>query len=240
MTPKVIAHRGASAVRRENTVAAFEEARRLGADMVELDVRRTRDGALVIHHDAALPDAGPIVELDRNALPSWVPTLEQAVDACAGMVVNIEVKSSPNDPDFDEDRGVARTVAARVAEHGWRDRVLVSSFDLVSVDRVLASDETIPTALLTLPGIDTAEAAAVARDRGHRALHPHDFAVTPDLVDHVHGLGMAVNVWTVDDPDRMLALVEMGVDGICTNLPDVLMRVLAGRGGRRSTGPAGR
>ena len=133
-TTAVIAHRGASAVCRENTVEAFVEAKRLGADMVELDVRRTRDDVLVVHHDASLPGAGPIVELRRGALPPWVPTLDQAIDACAGMVVNIEVKSSPLDPDFDEGRWVAARVAERVGERVWRDRVLVSSFDLVSVD----------------------------------------------------------------------------------------------------------
>jgi glycerophosphoryl diester phosphodiesterase len=225
-TTAVIAHRGASAVRRENTVEAFAEARRLGADMVELDVRRTRDDVLVIHHDASLPGMGPIVGLRHDALPPWVPTLDQAIDACAGMGVNIEVKSSPLDPDFDEDRWVAARVAERVGERAWRDRVLVSSFDLVSVDRVRAIDAAIPTALLTLPGIDTRETAAVALEHGHRVLHPHDLAVTPELVEHLHDRGMAVNVWTVDDPERMWSLIEMGVDGICTNVPDVLVRVL--------------
>jgi glycerophosphoryl diester phosphodiesterase len=229
-TTAVIAHRGASAVRRENTVEAFVEARRLGADMVELDVRRTRDDTLVIHHDASLPGLGPIVELRRDVLPTWVPTLEQAVDACVGMVVNIEVKSSPLDPDFDEDRSVAARVAEQVGERAWRDRVLVSSFDLDSVDRVRSIDDAIPTALLTLPFIDTREMAATAWGHGHRVLHPHDLAVTPELVEHLHARGMTVNVWTVDDPDRMSALIEMGVDGICTNVPDVLVRLLAGAG----------
>lgn len=229
-TTAVIAHRGASAVRKENTVDAFVEAGRLGADMVELDVRRTRDNVLVVHHDASLPGLGPIVELPRDALPPWVPTLEQAIDACVGMLVNIEVKSSPLDPDFDEDRWVAARVAEQVGERAWRDRVLVSSFDLVSVDRVRAIDDSIPTALLTLPFIDAREVAVTAWDRGHRVLHPHDLAVTPELVEHLHARGMAVNVWTVDDPDRMRALVEMGVDGICTNVPDVLVRVLTGHG----------
>jgi glycerophosphoryl diester phosphodiesterase len=225
-TTAVIAHRGASAVRKENTVDAFVEARRLGADMVELDVRRTRDDVLVIHHDASLPGGTPIVELRHDALPSWLPSLDQAVEACVGMVVNIEVKSSPFDPDFDADRWVAGRVARQIGERAWRDRVLVSSFDLVSVDRVRAVDDAIPTALLTLPGLDTREAATTALEHGHRVLHPHDYAVTPELVAHLHALGMAVNVWTVDDPARMHELVEMGVDGICTNVPDVLVEVL--------------
>ena len=102
----------------------------------------------------------------------------------------------------------------------------------MSVDRVRAIDDAVPTALLTLPGIDTGEAAATARDHGHRVLHPHDLAVTPELVEHLHDLGMAVNVWTVDDPERMRALVLMGVDGICTNVPDVLVAVLSSSGRR--------
>ena len=222
----VIAHRGASAVCRENTVEAFVEARRLGADMVELDVRRTIDGALVIHHDASIPDVGAIHELRYDALPVWVPTLEQAMEACNGMVVNVEVKNWPADPDFDEERRIAVAVGELVAARGWIDRVLVSSFDLPTIDRVRAVDEAIPTALLTLPGVDQLELAAMAQARGHRALHPHDFAVTGELVEHLHARGMDINVWTVDDPERMRALVALGVDGICTNVPDVLVEVL--------------
>ena len=228
----VIAHRGASAVQHENTVEAFVEARRLGADMVELDVRRTSEGELVIHHDASIPEAGAIHELRRDALPVWVPTLEQAMEACTGMMVNIEVKNWPADPDFDEERRIAVAVGESVVARGWVDRVLVSSFDLSTIDRVRAVDETIPTALLTLPGLDQLEAAATAHARGHRALHPHDFAVTGELVEHLHAQGMDINVWTVDDPARMRALVGLGVDGICTNVPGVLVEVLAALGQR--------
>jgi glycerophosphoryl diester phosphodiesterase len=80
--------------------------------------------------------------------------------------------------------------------------------------------------------LDQIEAAATAHERGHRALHPHDFAVTGELVEHLHAQGMDVNVWTVDDPARMRALVALGVDGICTNVPDVLVGVLAALGQR--------
>jgi glycerophosphoryl diester phosphodiesterase len=228
----VIAHRGASAVKRENTVEAFVEARRLGADMVELDVRRTTDGKLVIHHDARIPHVGLVHELRRDALPPWVPTLEQAMHACDGMAVNIEVKNWAADPDFDEDRQIAVAVGDEVRERGWIDRVLVSSFDLATIDRVRAFDGGIATALLTLPGTDQLAATAVAQDRGHRALHPYDLAVSAELVEEVHARGMEINVWTVDDPVRMRALVELGVDGICTNVPDVLVDLLAALGRR--------
>jgi len=189
-------------------------------------VRRTRDRALVIHHDASVPGLGPIVDLDAASLPRWMPTLQQAVDACDGMIVNVEVKSSPFDPDFDEDRWIAGAVGDMVRRLRWADRVLVSSFDLVAIDRVRATDAAIPTALLTLPGVDGVAMASTARDHGHRVLHPHDSSVTPHLVADLHGHGMTVNVWTVDAPARMRALAEMGVDGICTNVPDVLIGVL--------------
>jgi glycerophosphoryl diester phosphodiesterase len=223
----VIAHRGASAVRRENTVEAFVEARRMGADMVELDVRRTCDGALVIHHDASIPDVGAIHTLRHDALPDWVPTLDQAMAACDGMSVNIEVKNWPADPDFDEERQIAGEVGELIATRGWFERVLVSSFDLQTVDNVRAVDGAIPTAFLTLPGSDQLELAELARTHGHGALHPHDFAVTGELVEQVHAHRMAINVWTVDDPDRMRSLISLGVDGICTNVPDVLVQVVA-------------
>src|SRR5256885_6732148 len=97
----IIAHRGASAAYRENTVAAFRGAGPLGANWVELDVRRTADGALAIHHDAHLPDGRAVVDLAAADLPSPVPSLADALEACAPLGVNVEIKNSPQDVDFD-------------------------------------------------------------------------------------------------------------------------------------------
>src|SRR5579871_266034 len=126
----IFAHRGASATKRENTVEAFVEARRLGADGVELDVRRTQDGALVVHHDADLPGVGPIARLAVAELPPEVPLLEAALNACGPLTVNIEVKNLPNEADFDRDETLAAAVAALVAELQLGPRVIVSSFNL--------------------------------------------------------------------------------------------------------------
>src|SRR4051812_33810066 len=87
----VIAHRGASKAERENTLGAFRRARAMGADAVELDVRRTVDGVLVVHHDPLPAELTP-----------HVPTLGDALDACTGMWVNVEIKNDPDEPDFDE------------------------------------------------------------------------------------------------------------------------------------------
>jgi glycerophosphoryl diester phosphodiesterase len=224
----VIAHRGASGSKPENTVAAFEEAARLGADMVELDVRRTADGALVVCHDAHIPDLGPIVGLRRTDLPASVPTLPEALDACGGMGVNIEIKNSPVDPDYDEGDAVAGAVAGLVLARRDQGRVIVSSFNLASVDAVRAASTRIPTALLTVPALDQSWAIAIAAERGHAAWHPHHTSVTAELMAEARAAGLRVNTWTVDDPARMLELAALGVDGIVTNLPDVALATLRG------------
>jgi glycerophosphoryl diester phosphodiesterase len=222
--PAVIAHRGASRAERENTLAAFRAARALGADMVELDVRRTADGALVVHHDPVLADGRPIVTLARAELPPWLPLLHEAIAACEGMGVNVEIKNLPHEPDFDEDEHVAEAVAAGVAGAGLHGRVLVSSFRLRTIDRVRAVDPSVATAWLVL-SVDAAVLDRCAR-HGHGALHPHHSVVGPEMVAEARRAGLAVNAWTVDDPERMLVLAEAGVDGIVTNLPDVAVRAL--------------
>ncbi|MEZ5140197.1 MAG: glycerophosphodiester phosphodiesterase [Acidimicrobiales bacterium] len=228
---RVIAHRGASAVAPENTIEAFELARELGADWVELDARRTRDGRVVVHHDAHLADGRAIVELDRSELPTHVCDLAAALDACAGMSINIEIKNWPDDPDFDDSEQVARQVVALVAEADLRDRVLISCFHYPTIQLVRELDPAIPTAFLHLL-IDRSwdELAADVAAAGHTALHPWDGLVDEPLVAAAAAHGLQVNVWTVDDPDRMRALIELGVDGLCTNVPDVARAVVDATG----------
>jgi glycerophosphoryl diester phosphodiesterase len=225
----VIAHRGASASAPENTVAAFRLAVAMGADMVELDVRRTADRALAVHHDAHLPAGPAVVNVLAADLPPHVPLLEEALDACAGVDVNIEIKNTPGEPDRDGTQFVAGEVVGAVRRGGRHGRVLVSSFDLAAVDRVRALDPGIATAWLVV----RADAATVATTvaHGHGALHPHHAAVDAALVEAAHRAGLDVNVWTVDDPARMAQLVALGVDAICTNRPEVLLRLL-GRDGQ--------
>src|SRR5581483_725792 len=94
----VFAHRGCTEGFVENTLEAFAEARRLGADGVELDVRLTADGALAVHHDAEIAGRGPLHELGVADLPAHVPLLADALGVCEGMVVNVEIKNAPHDP----------------------------------------------------------------------------------------------------------------------------------------------
>ena len=223
----VIAHRGASRAAPENTVAAFRRAAEMGADMVELDVRRSADGRLVVHHDPHLTDGRAVAATPAGELPSAVPDLDTALDACVGMAVNIEIKNDPDEPGFEPDRALADDVAAVVSARGDTDRVVVSSFDRASIDRLqeVASPPIATAWLVTVPPADAVEVAVAG---GHQALHPWWQAVDRALVERAHAAGLAVNVWTCDDPEAMVRLAGWGVDGICTNVPDVAIAVLRG------------
>ena len=223
----VIAHRGASAAAPENTVEAFRLAARLGATFVELDARRTADGRLAVHHDAHLPDGRAVMDTAWDDLPGHVCSLDAALDACRGMGVNIEIKNWPADIDFDPTELVAAGVVALVRERGQQGDVLVSCFHEPTLARVRELDPSIATAWLYVADDRSPEdVAAALSEAGHAALHPWDGSATLSLVEAAHEVGLAVNVWTVDDPERMEALVAMGVDGLCTNVPDVARQVV--------------
>ncbi|WCO67714.1 glycerophosphodiester phosphodiesterase [Iamia majanohamensis] len=226
--PLVIAHRGASAAHPANTVAAFAAAGPLGADGVELDVRRTADGAAVVVHDETLPDGRALVETARADLPGWVPTLAEALDACGDLLVNVEVKNWPGDGDFDPEEAMADAVVAELLARGGGDRYLVSCFHRPTVDRVRERAPGLATAYLHVH-VDGPTALAEAVAHGHGALHPWSGLVTADLVAAAHDAGVVVNTWTVDDPDEMVRLAALGVDGIVTNVPDVARSVVGPR-----------
>lgn len=221
----VIAHRGASAAAPENTVEAFAAAREMGADWVELDVRRSADGVAVVHHDACLGDGRMIGDLAAAELPGHVPSLAEALEACGPMGVNIEIKNLPEDPDYDGDHLVANAVAGLIAAYLGPERAIVSSFNVDAADAVRAADPAVSTAFL-YGFLDPAQAVGRARAHQMAAVHPFDPCVDAGLVRRAHDAGLAVNVWTVNDPDRMADLVAMGVDGIITDVPDVARSVV--------------
>jgi len=240
---QVIGHRGASRAERENTVAAFRAAVAQGADGVELDVRRTADGALAVHHDAHLPDGRAIVATTWADMPDHVPDLASALDACAGLrTVNVEIKNWPGDVDFDPSLAVVDRVLEVLLGRPATERaaLLVSCFHLPTVDRVRAAAPELATGWLVIgPGIgpDGAPLATGGGDLlaatvdavaagGHRALHPHHAFVNPEMVEAAHAAGVAVNTWTADEPERIVWLAETGVDAVITNVPDVALATL--------------
>ena len=237
--PLVLAHRGARTVALENTLEAFRVAIEQQADGVELDVHRTADDALVVHHDADAPDLGVLAEvpLDRiRARRPDIPTLVEVLDACAGSLVNVEIKNLPGDADYYETDRVAALVVEVLERRRGRDEVLVSSFNLSTVNRVRALDPEARTAFLVMLGIDPFDALALCADQGHEALHPFSGLMMDDaavaVMQRARALGLAVNVWTVNEVREIERLASVGVDAIITDVPDVARRVIGAASGR--------
>ncbi|MEQ8841191.1 MAG: glycerophosphodiester phosphodiesterase [Acidimicrobiales bacterium] len=224
----VIAHRGASAAAPENTVEAFRLAREMGADWVELDARLSADGVVVVHHDAHLSDGRMLADLTLDEMPGGIASLAEALEACDGMGVNIEIKNLPDEPDYDADHAVVDAVAGLAQAYLGPERTLISSFNMDSVDRMHRVDPSLPCAWLFFQMTDPASVVARAVAHEMAAIHPFDNLVDRAMVRRAHEEGLRVNVWTVDDPDRMATLIEIGVDGICTNVPDVARRMVEG------------
>jgi glycerophosphoryl diester phosphodiesterase len=225
----IVAHRGASKAAKENTIEAFHLARTLGAAMVELDVRRTSDNALAIHHDPRIGGVA-IVSMTRAELPTWVPLLHEALDACDGMEVNIEIKNDETEVDFDETRSLVPAVIELLRVRGDGDRMLISSFDRETVRAVRVQEPSLRTGyLFTIPELPLDEFMVGIAAEGHVAIHPNRYAATAELCDAAHSVGLAVNVWTVDKPEEMLRLAANGVDAIITNLPNVGVATFATR-----------
>ncbi len=238
----VVAHRGASATHHENTIAAFEAARQQGAHGIELDVRRTKDHVLVVHHDAHLSDGRLIAEQEASKLPEWVPTLAEVLDVTSDMWLNIEIKNAPDEPDYDAEDTISIAVAGLVEAHlalddsdleraeRYRQRVLVSSFNVDSITRIQAVEPIMPLGMLVWGQVDPASIIGRAEEHGFDAIHPHDLMVDQAFVDRSRSAGLAINVWTVDKPERIVELAELGVDSIITNTPDKASEALAEAG----------
>jgi glycerophosphoryl diester phosphodiesterase len=233
--PLVWGHRGASFDAPENTLAAFELARRQGADGIELDAQRCGSGEVVVMHDESLGRttgfAGLLTEtpfsiirnLDAGARKAErfrgerVPLLAEVL-AAFPLLVNVELKCERAD-----DRGLTAEVVRIVREARAEERVLLSSFNPTCLWRARALAADIPRALL----FESEQKwwlrrALLAPLLGAHALHPEHVLATPERVRRWRRRGYSVACWTVDDPALAARLVESGVSGIITNRPDVM------------------
>jgi glycerophosphoryl diester phosphodiesterase len=234
----VFAHRGCTDGFVENSLEAFMEARRLGADGVELDVRLTADAALAVHHDPTLDGLGPVAALSVPELPDHVPLLADALAVCEGMVVNVEIKNEPAETGH-ADELVAEHVARIIDEAGWTDRVIVSSFGAGVLHAVGRVDSRLALGLLWPPLTDARLALPVAVTAGWQAIHPFVTEISPELVEGAHRAGLAVNVWTVNAAHDLTAFVALGVDTVITDRLAEGIAIARGSSGG-SAGPAER
>lgn len=237
--PLVVAHRGASAVYPENTLRAFEGAVEAGADVVELDVRLTADNVAVILHDldvSATTDGSGFVHaltlrvvkrLDASGghgPRAEIPTLREALELLSGRAgINIEIKNLPGEPSFDSPREAAVEQAVSLLhDTGFQGTVLVSSFNWLSIERVQELDPDIPTGFLTTAAIDPWASLVYARSHNHAYVLPQApalYEAGKGFVEAAHRDRIQVGTWTVDEPEAIERLFEMGVDAVATNDP---------------------
>ena len=242
--PTIVAHRGASVSHPENTLEAFAAAISAGADAVELDVRSTLDGVLVVLHDsdvsATTDGVGHVhrmtleevkaLDASGGAGRAAVPTLREALELLSGRAgVDIEIKNLPGDPGFDEGRELAAAEIVRLLDElSFDGPVLVSSFSWLSIDRVRELNPSIPTGLLTVAAVDPPSALHFVREKGYGFVLPQVdglMAAGEPFVRECRTAGVRVGTWTVDDLGRIAELFGWGVDAVVTNDPAAAVTV---------------
>lgn len=230
--PLVIAHRGASGYRPENTMPAFALAVEQRADMIETDLHRTRDGSIVVTHDEELAGLGGSGEIATASLAEVrsldagagerVPTLDELLDEFgARIALNLELKRGTRGLY----EGLEADVLAAVGARGLLAGTLFSSFydPVLARLRALAPDARLG---LLISVRFPREIVARARALGAEAIHPEAPLVDRALVEEAHAAGLRVFVFTVDAEDEMRRLLALGVDGLFTNLPDRMRRLV--------------
>jgi glycerophosphoryl diester phosphodiesterase len=238
--PYVWGHRGASAYAPENTLPAFNLAREMGAVGVELDVQLTADGRLVCIHDETLDrtttGAGPVGTRTLDELKVYeatngmsgfagttIPTLDEVFELYAGtdMVVNVELKNSVMPY-----HGMEEKVLALVDAAGMQNRVLLSTFNHISLVKLHELGTTVPTAMLFgEPLFRPWRYAQTLHVSGINPPHQY-LRYVPKLVARAKELGLTVNPWTVNDADDMRRVIDLDVDAIITNFPDRALALL--------------
>lgn len=216
--PRILAHRGASGYAVENSLAAFREARRLGAAGIELDIHASADGALIVHHDPEIEGAGGIgalrmEEVRAVRLPNGeqIPTLPEALETCRGLEVWIELKSLPPPLDDTLLEAVAGEDPLLIGVHAFDHRIIArlgSRRPQLRRGILSASYPVDPVAPMISVGATT--------------LWQEWHLIDAELVQAVHRRGGEVVAWTVPDAAVAASLAGLGVDAVCGNYPDRL------------------
>ena len=230
MTPKIYAHRGASAHAPENTNAAFQLALDQHADGIELDVMLSVDGNIVVIHDDTVDrttnGSGRVREMSLEQLRSLdagsgerIPTLEEVLEHFGGkFLINIELKNYATI--FDT---LPLKVAELIKSFELVESILISSFNPFNFARIRRRLPNLKIGLLTQP---QKAKFWMWRLFKYDALNPHFSDVDETLVKALHARGLQVNVWTPDDAEEIIRLAALHVDGIITNRPQRTREIL--------------
>ncbi|MBI5294175.1 MAG: glycerophosphodiester phosphodiesterase [Chloroflexi bacterium] len=242
--PVLFAHRGASAHAPENTLPAFELALQQGADGVELDVKLTADGHVIVMHDATVDRTtdghgrvrdltlADFRKLDAGSYYSEayrgtkVPTLDEVFAAIGPRcVINVELTNYTTPRD-----ALVEKVCALVERHALQGRILFSSFFAGNLRKAASLLPSVPRGLLALDGWKGAWARSFGFMFGEfQSLHPYITDVNAPQVSRVHRLKRRIHVWTANSVEEVTRLKNWGVDGIFTDDPQTAVRAL-GRG----------
>lgn len=217
----IIAHRGASAHAPENTLLSFEKAWHYGADMIELDVHETADGHLVCIHDATIDrttnGTGAVSSLTLNEIQKFdagmgqqIPLLQDVLKFSKGKIqVNIELKIS----------GVEERISNIVSNLDMINDVIISSFLHLSLSVIKEISDRIRIAILVQNEIENLP--SYAHEIGAYAINPAKELTSALLITNSHEFDIKVFPWTVNDEETMLRLLDVGVDGLITDYPDI-------------------
>jgi glycerophosphoryl diester phosphodiesterase len=218
-----VGHRGARAYEPENTLRSYRRALELGVNAVELDVRVTRDGEVVVIHDAEVDRTtngkGLVSQLTLKEIKQLntekdekIPTLEEALDFLDKKVkVLIELKET----------GFEEKVLRAVQKRGLEENVVIVSFLEEALRKVRELNEKVETGLIYVKHKNPVKTASDLK--ASYLLPLYRFAHTAD-VQKAHQNGLKVIVWTINKPEEVADYVKKGVDGITSDMPDVLAK----------------
>jgi glycerophosphoryl diester phosphodiesterase len=236
-----VAHRGASSVAPPNTLSAVRRAYELGADGVEFDVRLSRDRVPVVIHDATVPLArggkARVADLTLRELKEIdvgsqfasafrgerIPTLQELLTSARGhLLLNVELKTAGL-----LDTALVRATVTEIRHLRMEGSVLISSFNPLAVLQAKGAAPEIPAGLLGARRLGRLSVLVMlARLARIEAVHPEHTSVDSSSSARARKHGLRLHTWTVDDSEEMRRLIDLGVDGIITNFPQVLQGIL--------------
>lgn len=228
----VVGHRGSAGTAPENTIESFEEAIAAGADWVEFDVRSTSDGQAVVFHDANVDRFVPgssersvktcslqeMKAIDAGAALGrpgcFVPSLDETLDRLAGRIkMNVEVKGSGADGLI-----VLPLVVEALRRRKLLGDVVISSFHEPVLRRAVQDAPDVPRAYI-VDARATGDVAGIARSLSCEALHPDHRITDEALVARCRAEGLKVRCWTVNEPQDVRRMTDLGVDAIVSDFP---------------------